>query len=123
VRFGALSGAATALACGVFLGSIVVMGGGAIGGPRLSDVIGRTVVGVIVCAGVGAVAGLLLGALIESFLALVRTADLLPKHTPPQAPLTIPPDVEAIARERFNVPGDAGPRDEVKRAGEVRPGE
>jgi hypothetical protein len=42
---------------------------------------------------------------------------------PPQAPLTIPPDVEAIARERFNAPGDAGPQDGVKRAGEVQPEE
>jgi len=68
-----------------------------------------TIYAAVICAGLGAI----IGDRIASFVERVTAP-------PTQPPLIIPPDVEATARERFNVPGDARPQDGVKREGEVR---
>ena len=107
---GALIGAALAVAIGIFAGIAIVVFDPRFSARYVFDVCNGTVVGAVVFGGLGFIAG--------------HVTACYAKPSSIQHPLTIPPDLEAIARERFSAPGradgDTGPQNGVKRDGEVR---
>jgi short subunit fatty acids transporter len=109
---GASIGAALASAGGVSVGFFIVVEDPNLSMQAIPDVIAWTVFAAVICAGLGILAGCLFASVIEA-----RRRDTGPSTN---YALVIPPEIEAMARERFAVSGEAGPQDGVKQRGEVR---